>query len=510
MSVLSIGLLALLSSAPTLLVLPPDTPAGDAAAARAAEAVSDLLPHALAFLGVPAVQRADRLLALEQLEIPQTALTRATSIRVAEALLARRLVVGSLELAGADVVLTLRLLDSERGAISAPFKAQGGRARLPEIVDSLAFDLALASARPGKERAELFERRRPPPLEALDAYAHGLEASEAKLRVRWLRQALRLGPAFDEARLELGRLLLATREYQAAYDTLAAVQTAGLTRRARFLQGRALLDLGRYDEAHMLYAGLAASEPSAAVLNNHALALLRLPRPPPRASELLRRALELCPGDADIAFNLGFALLAEGEPAPAAFWLQGVVRGSARDTRARAVLSWALRRSGKPEEADEVWRAAIALSPSLGSLASEDLSRRFERVAPSERRPLANESARSHAELAAAHLGRAERGLQSGDLELAERELSMAAFSDPYNARVHARLAHVLRERGDLDKAVSELRIALWCRDDPELRVELARLLRLLGREAEARAEAALALKADPTSASARELAAGK
>lgn len=496
---------------PTLLVLPPETRADDVAAASAAEAVADLLPHALAFLGVPVVTRADRLLALDELEIPPAGLTRATWIRIAEALGAARLVVGRLELEQDAVRLSLRLLDTERGSLSAPLAAAGGYAALGELVDGLAWDVALAaSSRPPIGKAELLARRRPPPLAALEAYAAGLHAPEASQRVKLLRQALQLAPGFDEARLELGRLLLLTREYQAAYDTLGGVQARGLARAGRFLQGRALYELGRYREAGMLYAGLVANEPTPAALNNHALALLRQSAPPLRASDVIRKALELGPGDPELAFNLGFALLSEGDPAAAAFWLQGVVRASPRDTHARAVLSWALRRAGRDEDADEAWRGVLALAPSLESLEAEDLSRRFERVAVSERRPLADAGARSHAELAAVHLGRAEKALAAGDAESAERELAQAAFSDPYSPRVHTQLARLARESGDAERAVSELRIALWCRDDPALRLELAQLLKTLGRDGEARAEARLALKADPTSEAARKLAEAK
>lgn len=511
MSFVPIALLALAAAAPPgLLVLPPDTAAEDVLAARAAEAISDLLPHALAFLGVPAVPRADRLLALAALDIPPVTLTRATSIRIAEALQAERVVVGRLELRGDAFELSLRLLDVERGTLSAPFSASGSYARVPELVDDLAWDIGLAIARTKRAKPELLARRRPLPLEAVKAYAQGLQAKETPLRVRSLRRALLLAPGFDEARLELGRLQLLSRDHQGAYDTLDPVQTPGLTRQARFLQGRSLLERGHYKEAGLLYAGLVANDATAAALNNHALALLRQGAPPLPASDVIRKALELRPDDTDFAFNLGFALLAEGDPAAAAFWLQGVVKQSPRDSHARALLSWALRRAGRTEEAEEAWRAVMALQPSLEPLAKEDLSRRFERAAPSELRLLPSESARSHAELAAAHLLRAEKALQAGDAELGERELKQAAFYDRYNERVHLQLARLMRQRADWAGAISELRVALWCREDPAVRVELAQLLKALGRDGEARAEAALALKADPTNEAARKLAAGR
>jgi hypothetical protein len=85
----------------------------------------------------------------------------------------------------------------------------------------------------------------------------------------------------------------------------------------------------------------------------------------------------------------------------------------------------------------------------------------------------------------------------------------MAAVSDPYDARVHLQLARALRSR-DAEAALGELRVSLWCRDDAGVRLELAQLLKGLGRDGEARAEAALALRADPTSEAARKLAEGR
>src|SRR6185369_5470968 len=78
-----------------VVVTPPEneTPSGEPN--WIGEMVSELLPRSLGLLGVPAVERDDRLRAQAALELPLVPLTRATSIRVAEALGAARLVFGS-------------------------------------------------------------------------------------------------------------------------------------------------------------------------------------------------------------------------------------------------------------------------------------------------------------------------------------------------------------------------------------------------------------------------------
>ena len=77
----------------TLLVLPLEA-TGGSTEPWIGEAVADQLPRSLTQLGVPAVSRAERLQAQAALEIPDVPLSRATSVRVAEALGATRLVTG--------------------------------------------------------------------------------------------------------------------------------------------------------------------------------------------------------------------------------------------------------------------------------------------------------------------------------------------------------------------------------------------------------------------------------
>ena len=57
-----------------------------------------------------------------------------------------------------------------------------------------------------------------------------------------------------------------------------------------------------------------------------------------------------------------------------------------------------------------------------------------------------------------------------------------------------------------MDRAEEELRASLYCREDAAVRLELADLLLARGRAAEARAEGARVLLADPGNAAARKL----
>jgi tetratricopeptide (TPR) repeat protein len=163
------------------------------------------------------------------------------------------------------------------------------------------------------------------------------------------------------------------------------------------------------------------------------------------------------------------------------------VRRDPGDGQGRLLLSWALAAASRPEEAEEQWRAAAAVVPTLEPLRKPDLSRRLERVLPSEEGLLLDPARAADAEASRAHADRGEALLASGDREAARSELARAALLDPYAARPHRLLGEAHRSRGEDEAALAELRMALWCRDDPALRREIATLLRGMGREEDAR-----------------------
>lgn len=504
MLVLAAALLAVAQG--SVLVLPPDAPAGRPEP-WIVEMVADQLPRSLAFLGVPAVERAERLQAHAALEIPVVTLTRATSIRMAEALGASRIVTGEYALDDSGLAVSLRLLDVERGVLSAPLTARGPVETAADLVDSLAWDIALAVAAPARTRDDLLAQRSGVSFEAIRMHAQGLGARGPAARIRTVRRALTLAPAFHAARLSLGRLLLDQREFSAAYETLARIPAeASIARIARYVQGVALLEVGRYREAATLYAALVAAHPTSAALNNQALALLRDGDRGTRAAEVLHQAAAMSPDSLDIAFNLGWALMVEGAPDAAASVLRDVATRAPLERQTRLLLAWALGLANRIPEQDEEWKAVAALAPGFETQIRPDLTRRFERIRPSERAFEAEKDTRSRSALAAALLGRAQRLHDAGDTRDAMKEAARAAYLDPGNRRVDLLLARLHRLRGDHESALNAFRIFLWAKDDAVVRTEVALLLREMGRVPEARIEAQKALKLDPANEQARRV----
>lgn len=494
-----------------VLVMPPESETASAEPNWVGELVSELLPRGLLALGVPAVERDDRLRAQAALEIPVVPLTRATSIRVAEALGARRLVFGTYAVREATITLTLRVLDVGRAGTAPPVVVSAPLRGVGDLAQGVAWDVAGALGRaPAVSREEFTARRTGAPYEAMEALGKALVSRRPPTRSKLLRHALGLAPDLAEARLALGRLQVETGEYSAAHGTLARVPaSSGVSRSARFLMGVSELQIGRYADATATYSNLAAERPTPAVLNNQALAVLRDPRAQLHASDILRRALEQAPDSADIAFNLGWALLYENDPAAAEFFLRGLVRRDPLEGHARVVLSWALRKAGRAEDASKEWEGVLAMAPNYAGLVTPDLARRFERILPSERlRPDAR-AERSTTEVAAGLVGRADRLLASGDAPGALRDLERAAYLDPYAQKVHLLLARAHRAQGNRERALNELRMTLWSQDDPAVRAEMAQLLLEMGRRDEARQEAERVLKLDPGNEVARKVVDG-
>jgi tetratricopeptide (TPR) repeat protein len=104
------------------------------------------------------------------------------------------------------------------------------------------------------------------------------------------------------------------------------------------------------------------------------------------------------------------------------------------------------------------------------------------------------------------YVGRADALLKANDVDGALRELTRSAYLDPYSPRAHELLARAHLIRNEREKALNELQMSLWCRDDWAVRLQLAKLLSDLGRATEARVEAEKVLKTQPDNAAARAM----
>ena len=252
------------------------------------------------------------------------------------------------------------------------------------------------------------------PADAVKAYGLSLLARNTVVKARALRRALALAPQGHEARLALGRLQIEAGELSAAYETLARIPAASAqSRAARFLQGVSLFEIGRYPQAVDLYQRLVREEATPAALNNHAVSLIRAGADDPPPSKLLRMAVDGSPSSSDLAFNLGSALLLEGDYAGAEAALRPLVRKDPLDGPTRLALAWALRKAGRTADADQEWKGVVAMAPSYELLVNPDPTRRLERILLSERILEVDRGMRSDTDVAAGLAAHAERLMMS-------------------------------------------------------------------------------------------------
>ena len=327
------------------------------------------------------------------------------------------------------------------------------------------------------------------PFEALRALGEGLAGRDTASRVAGVRRALALAPAYDEAALALSRLLVDAGSFDEARQAAARVPRGSpFARDARFLDGVALLGLGRDREADVLFAELVSQQASAAALGNRAMARLRQGPGASGASTLLRQAVEAEPASVDLPFDLGWALLVEGEAEAAAFWLKGAVRRDPGDAQGRLLLSWALsserprggggravarRRRARPgPRADAQARPVAPPGARAAVRAGSPPGPGARRRTPRPRAPTRRRASRSSPPATARGRSRSSRARLSSTPTPRARTSSSGGRTG---------------RRGENEKALAELRMALWCRDDPALRREIADLLRSMGRAEEAR-----------------------
>ncbi len=241
-----------------------------------AEASAVVLTDDLVALGAPALSRDDRLHAFEQLRVPPVAtLSDATIIRVGQVLGASQVIVGEYDVKGDTLTVRARAIRLDTGRM------------IPEIVESGSLnDLFAVYARVARRIApdssvstEQMERGHPS-LPAFEQYVKGVLAENPATQAAFLKEALRLSPDFQRARLSLWSVYTEQSEHQQALDVVRPVPgDHPLSRSARFFGAVSLIHLARNADAFAALTELNREKADAALLNDMGIAQLRRPSP---------------------------------------------------------------------------------------------------------------------------------------------------------------------------------------------------------------------------------------
>lgn len=342
--------------ADTVLVLPFFNGSRSANLNWIGESIAETMREALASGGVLVLDREDRLEAYRRLSLRSDAsLTKASILKVGEALDAKQVIYGSYELtvpegvrgstgSGGSLRITGRILDLKRTRQGPEFSEVGALEDLAALETHLGWQsLRFLAPAPAPSEEEFRKARPPVRVDAIENYVRGLLASAPAQKYHFFAQAARLDPRFSQPCFQLGKINWDKKDYATAADWLDHVSRAD----SHFLEARFLLGLCRYYLADFVGAGaafqtVAASVPLNEVFNNLGAAQSR--RNLPVAIDNFRKALEGDSADPDYHFNVGYALWKAGQFDAAVQSFRAVLERSPHDGEATLFLGRCLKR----------------------------------------------------------------------------------------------------------------------------------------------------------------------
>ncbi len=463
-------------------------------------------------------------LAYEKLGLPRTALlTRATEIKLGEAVGADLLVRGTYTVTGEgkDSTLTVRaqmislregkLVGSEH-VLSAPV------ADLQVIQGKLAWEL-LYQRNPALpfSRDRLIARATRTAPSAYEIYIKALvtedPADRARLLTRAIEDATRNAQlTFPQAYFELGLLHYRAGRYGEAtmwFERVRATDPRGLE--AGFYLGVCQLLTNQTDAAIRTHTALLAPMPLFETYVNAGVAHMQK-GDFAEAARLTKLAADTVPLDDEALFNYGYALWRDGRPAEAVTPLETLTKRTATNGRAWYVLSKVYAKVGRTAEATAALDAAKRHAPDFARWETAGkppwlpfVKTRFNREA-FHRYARGEEQSRQQAFLGTSVVQRTAelmRDAQAAFLEnrsdTALEKLAQVIQLAPDHSEAHLLLGRVHERRGDLPAAVQALKAAVFW--NPKLtaaHVLLGRILLTQGDRARAAVHIRQALDLNP------------
>lgn len=502
------------------------------------EGLEELTIQALSAAGQQVYSHAGRTAELERNGLPFSAkLSRASMVRVAQDLDADFVVFGSFASDGKTLTIDSRVLRTDPLALLPAVRENGPLDSLMDLRSKVVWRLLSENDKTYRPTlAEFSKAQRPLRLDAFEHYIRGLLANEDEPRIRELREASRLEPAWPEPYFALGETYFSRNDCASALPLLAHVPPADdRYAEALFSTGVCRLQMNQPERAEEVFTSLqaavggtnneaagtsAADHPE--ILNNLAVARAREGKAAAAQSDL-RRATDLDPDEDDYPFNLGLLALQSGDFAAASAAFREASERRPDNPEDRAFLVQALERAGKKAEADQERESATeSLGPNALQAvhvdAKPDATLRPARIRTElDTTTLRLEIAASGAavnpaaatpatDTSVSHIRRARQELAAGRLDSAETEFRDVLHTEPANAAAHRGLAEVDHRRGKLDDAVKELQSSLVARDSAQVRTMLARIYLEQKKPDLARTEVQRALQLAPNYSEAKQL----
>ena len=353
----------------TLLVFPFENDSRAASLDWLGEGLAELTTERLQDRGVNLLARQDRLAALEKIGLPDSArFSHATLVKIATEADADGVVFGRFIYDGKTLTLEARVLRMSPPWLSAPFTQSGTLENLLRSHERLTWQIlcalvATSCRQPAADADEPSFADRPASLrtDALQNFVRGIIAPDDASRLRALREAARLEPAWDRPAFELGQLYFMRHDWEAALPWYAHVPPGRPDGpEAAFNTGICYLLRNDAARAEAAFSGLLerarATDPKdrlpemPEVRNNLGVARLRVGKLADAAAEF-ERAAALDEEEPDYWLNLGIAKLAAKQPAAAVLSLERALKIDPKDKDVRTLLSSTLESLGRTDDA---------------------------------------------------------------------------------------------------------------------------------------------------------------
>lgn len=325
------------------------------------ESVAETIREALSSGGLLVLPREDREEVYHRLSLRTgVVLTKASVLKIGEALDAGQIIFGELHVDGAEVPTTnlpttnlksnlhiaVHVIDLKKLHEGPGFTQDGPLENLSQMETQLAWMILRRLAPANAPSEEAFQHDRAPVrVESMENYVRGLMASNTEQKTKFFTQAAKLDEHFSQPNFQLGRLAFARKDYKTAAQWLAKV-TKGDSHflEAAFLRGICKYHENDFDGAADQFRMVSNEIPLNEVFNNLGAALSR--KNDPGATEPFNKALDGDQADPDYWFNVGYSLWKQGKFELAAANFRAVLDRSPSDQEATTMLGYCLKMEG--------------------------------------------------------------------------------------------------------------------------------------------------------------------
>ncbi|HEY9281868.1 MAG TPA: tetratricopeptide repeat protein [Pyrinomonadaceae bacterium] len=498
---------------------------------------ADALSDFFRIPGLRVISTDERELVYQKLRLPLTTVpSRATAIKIAREARASLVVIGQYTVKGsqdekvpAEVSGTARVIDVNKGQQwQYQFDFGGALVNLQKMQGTLAYQI-LYQRDPAALTVSLndvLEKANRVPPRAFESFVKGVMTDSAEMRSNYLQNAqkeyakVHAGETYADAAFELGNLNLRQGKWKDAAEHYSKLKRGDSHyAEAAFYAGLAHWRQNDLKAALGALIPLTSAAPMTGVYNNAGAISLQAARDEKDAAErdrLLKQAIELLgraketePDDAAVLYNYAYALFLSGKFAEAADHLRGVLTISPRDGEAFFLYSKALERAGQAEAAaaadNEARRylktyAALQTNWQKSQTVAEvgvRVAEAFDVAEAISQREAVVESTGPKAEDL---LERARKLYAAGQDDEVLPELNRVLMIEPMNAEAHLYIGRVHTRRGDLQRAISSLKAALFWSNQKSVdaHVLLGRIFLEKGDRAQALVHARTAIQLDP------------